>query len=530
MRITLLAATLAAARPRPTALRAALRRRGGDVVETAAATCKLSPGRAEELASLNEREHAAECIKVEGEAWSGALEPDTDIPQTDKFAIPDWYLPDLDKELRNNGDVEIHVTKTPLFTKEECEHVIAMADDHANNAGGWGKIPAGRYDVHGGWVKDIKGVKEWFDNKLRTRLYPCLRALFPDAAGDGSTLRVQSAYLFKYTAETGAATVVHVDSGLLSFTIALNEPDQYEGGGTWFESVDRLVEMPRGHVTFRPGHVRHQGRPLTRGTRYMIGGFIMREDVVEHGRRSIERGVAALGGAVAEANFAAAAGESTGVPPEQLAIDALEHAVSVCPRVASAQLNLGTARQRIDDAAGAEVCFAAASSLSPRDPAAFFGRGQCLRELGRRREAEPLFQEASSLDALDADAAYMAALSASERGDFGSELRWLERALKADPKHAKSLVNRAVLYGEAGDLDNELACNRRAVEANPQSALAANALASCLGMRGFVDESLAVFARVVDGAGWGDAEELARAQKLHGVVSRMKAKQEGASG
>ena len=32
------------------------------------------------------------------------------------------------------------------------------------------------------------------------------------------------------------------------------------------------------------------------------------------------------------------------------------------------------------------------------------------------------------------------------------------------------------------------------------------------------------------GSGWGDAEELARAQKLHGVVSRMKAKQEGASG
>ena len=85
------------------------------------------------------------------------------------------------------------------------------------------------FDVHGGWVKDIEGVKEWFDAMLRTRLYPCLRALFPDAAGDGSSLRVQSAYLFKYTAETGAATDVHVDSGLLSFTIALNEPDQYEG-------------------------------------------------------------------------------------------------------------------------------------------------------------------------------------------------------------------------------------------------------------------------------------------------------------
>ena len=107
MRIIVLTATLVAARRRPTSINP-LRCRGGDVVETASASCKLSPGRAEELASLNEREHAAECIKVEGEAWSGDLEPDTDIPQTDKFAIPDWHLPDLDTELRNNGDVEIH--------------------------------------------------------------------------------------------------------------------------------------------------------------------------------------------------------------------------------------------------------------------------------------------------------------------------------------------------------------------------------------------------------------------------------------
>ena len=152
-----------------------------------------------------------------------------------------------------------------------------------------------------------------------------------------------------------------------------------------------------------------------------------------------------------------------------------------------------------------------------------------MRELGQRDAATPCFETASQLDALDADAAYMAALSASEKGDFASELRWLERALTADPDHAKALVNRAVLYGEAGDLEKELACNRRAVRANPRSALAANALASCLGMGGRVDEALAEFARVVEAQAWGDAEELARAGKLHGVVTRMKAKQQAAS-
>ena len=124
----------------------------------------------------------------------------------------------------------------------------------------------------------------------------------------------------------------------------------------------------------------------------MIGGFIMIQDVVEHGRRSIERGVAALGGMVAEANFAAASGESTGVPPEHQAIDALEHAVQVCPRVASAQLNLGTARQRIDDAAGAEVCFAQAVFLGPSGPRGVFLRASASGNWGGGRRPSRCFR------------------------------------------------------------------------------------------------------------------------------------------
>ena len=63
---------------------------------------------------------------------------------------------------------------------------------------------------------------------------------------------------------------MHVDDALLAFTVALSAPDSFEGGGTYFEYIDRVVEMAQGHATFRPGGVRHGGHPVSRGLRYTM--------------------------------------------------------------------------------------------------------------------------------------------------------------------------------------------------------------------------------------------------------------------
>lgn len=208
-------------------------------------------------------------------------------------------LPDFHEELNST----IYVTKTPLFTKEECRAVIDWAEEHfAGQQEQWTRMASGQYQVAGFWIRSVPTVHAWFNRMVQRRLFPLLARRFPNFITSPNDLVVDNAYLFKYTPETGRRTDVHTDSGCLSFTIALNQREQeYQGGGTWFEGLTRsgtlspdhiinsssVLEMDAGQVTIRPGGVRHCGHAVTEGVRYIIGGFCMRVDKVEPVRQLV---------------------------------------------------------------------------------------------------------------------------------------------------------------------------------------------------------------------------------------------------
>jgi len=119
-----------------------------------------------------------------------------------------------------------------------------------------------------------------------------LEKLFPEVAGDTSKLRIKSSYLFRYEPGMGEKTDTHIDDALLGFTILLSDPSDFEGGGTWFESLGDhgdTVMMGKGHATLRPATLRHRGQPVTSGVRYIIGGFVVVEGLVEHTRQLMQR-------------------------------------------------------------------------------------------------------------------------------------------------------------------------------------------------------------------------------------------------
>ena len=51
----------------------------------------------------------------------------------------------------------------------------------------------------------------------------------------------------------------------------LNDPDEYEGGGTWFPKLERSLDgSAAGHIVLFPSKVQHGGRMITKGVRYII--------------------------------------------------------------------------------------------------------------------------------------------------------------------------------------------------------------------------------------------------------------------
>lgn len=66
---------------------------------------------------------------------------------------------------------------------------------------------------------------------------------------------------------------VHRDASELSFVALLSDPKDFDGGGTYYESMDKTVCCNRGDVVFHCGKMRHAGKKITRGRRFILIGF-----------------------------------------------------------------------------------------------------------------------------------------------------------------------------------------------------------------------------------------------------------------
>ena len=200
---------------------------------------------------------------------------------------------------------QVHVARAA--SAEECEWVIQEAEAGAAARGGWdcdGHHAAHRTnDIE---VAEHAALCDWVSAKLHQSIWPALEAQF---GVDAIDLWLEDAFVVKYEAGGQPGLGPHVDDSELSFNLLLSDPSGFEGGGTRFcdvplgeaegetdeaesarRSGDRegsrgvTVRPGRGEVITHYGRLPHEGVPITRGTRYIVAGFVRCRPLAEQWR------------------------------------------------------------------------------------------------------------------------------------------------------------------------------------------------------------------------------------------------------
>ena len=104
-------------------------------------------------------------------------------------------------------------------------------------------------------------------------------------------------FVSRYAAQTEFAGIaLHRDAEDYGFVIQLNEPREFDGGGTAYPNHVEIDAAPlgQGDMGAHPGYVLHGGNNVTRGVRYILAGFLkVQEDTIHghqvHPSRTVDR-------------------------------------------------------------------------------------------------------------------------------------------------------------------------------------------------------------------------------------------------
>ncbi len=78
----------------------------------------------------------------------------------------------------------------------------------------------------------------------------------------------------KYTGKQHQGVCLHTDSAQVTVNVALSNPNDFAGGGTYFEILNETITLEQGEMLLHPGKLRHSGTEVTAGVRYI---FVVRQ-------------------------------------------------------------------------------------------------------------------------------------------------------------------------------------------------------------------------------------------------------------
>ena len=171
----------------------------------------------------------------------------------------------------------IHKTTNPIISKKECERIIEEAE-YIASLSECTKNRHGNYPTTDLPLVELPETLKFLRIALVERIYPMLTAQYGMFLPDPTKLRLADGFVVKYDASGGQRELKpHRDGSVLSFNIALNPVSDFEGGGTWFASLDDAIKISQGQIVSHASALLHGGHGITSGKRYILVGFVILE-------------------------------------------------------------------------------------------------------------------------------------------------------------------------------------------------------------------------------------------------------------
>lgn len=184
----------------------------------------------------------------------------------------------------------IHV-KT-LLTPMETQQCLQIATEYASSTGRWDRPDFTRHTSYATCdfcVEDCPPLESYLQSiGFDTRVWDMLSTLYDVDHDDMSYLDFFCAH-YQAKSDTSTETMdrleAHRDGSLLSFTLLLNSPEQFQGGGTFFEALRDIEPTSNNDAVLRKGGII---RPQHAGDAVFHSGKILHgADVVTHGQRTV---------------------------------------------------------------------------------------------------------------------------------------------------------------------------------------------------------------------------------------------------
>lgn len=205
---------------------------------------------------------------ITGEAPLSALDVCKERLKREKGAT-ERYLTNLEPHESMREPIVFLNIWTVEETRLICKEVNRVAAER-----GWCKERHTSFQTTDMPCYQVAAIYSWVRSTLADRL-------FPQIAKRVNLLKTQQLlfrdlFFVKYEARRGERSdlALHRDGSVLSFNVLLNSADDFTGGGTYFDALQRTVHVTQGNAVVHSGKVLHGGAPVLTGLRQILVGFL----------------------------------------------------------------------------------------------------------------------------------------------------------------------------------------------------------------------------------------------------------------